>query len=111
MKFEVPAITTPTNAVTRVSVYAGGVLSNVNFGSTESTINASFSIANASATEGSSVTFKITLSHAVDADTFTVVLTAQPLTNVVLNLASGRTTEVTVSPATVTFTTSNWNAA
>lgn len=44
-------------------------------------------------------------------DTFTVVLTARPVSNVVLNVSSGRTTEATVSPATVTFTTSNWNVA
>lgn len=42
-------------------------------------------------------------------DTFTVVLTARPLSNVVLSVASSNTAEVTASPATLTFTNSNWN--
>ncbi len=42
-------------------------------------------------------------------DTFTVVLTARPVSNVVLNVSSGNTAESTVSPATATFTTSNWS--
>ena len=42
-------------------------------------------------------------------DTFTVVLTAQPTTNVVLDIASGDTGEATVAPATITFTPANWN--
>ena len=37
-------------------------------------------------------------------DTFTVVLDSQPLTNVVLTVASSNTGEATVSPATLTFT-------
>ena len=41
--------------------------------------------------------------------TFTVVLTAQPASNVVLSLVSGTLTEATVSPATLTFTSANWN--
>jgi hypothetical protein len=44
-------------------------------------------------------------------DTFTVVLNAQPLTNVVFNVTSGDTTEATVSPAPLTFTNANWNVA
>lgn len=44
-------------------------------------------------------------------DTFTVVLKARPLSKVVLNVTSSDTTEATVSPATLTFTTSNWNVA
>jgi hypothetical protein len=42
-------------------------------------------------------------------DTFTVVLNAQPLSNVVLDVSSANTDEVTASPAQVTFTPSNWD--
>ncbi|MES2441059.1 MAG: Ig-like domain-containing protein [Verrucomicrobiota bacterium] len=44
-------------------------------------------------------------------DSFTVTLGAQPLTDVVLNVSSGDTSEATVSPGSVTFTTLNWNVA
>ncbi len=44
-------------------------------------------------------------------DTFSVVLTARPLTNVVLSVFSSDTGEATVTPASLTFTTSNWNVA
>lgn len=43
------------------------------------------------------------------ADTFTVVLTSQPLVDVVIPLASDDLTEGTVSPASLTFTAANWN--
>ena len=42
-------------------------------------------------------------------DSFTVVLTAQPTSNVVLSVISVDNGEATVSPATLTFTTANWN--
>jgi len=42
-------------------------------------------------------------------DTFTVVLTAQPDSNVVLSVTSADTGEVTVSPASLTFTSSDWD--
>jgi autotransporter-associated beta strand protein len=44
-----------------------------------------------------------------DTDTFTVVLSSQPSSNVVLSVTSGATAEATVSPSTLTFTTANWN--
>ncbi|MFL3017784.1 MAG: beta strand repeat-containing protein [Acidimicrobiales bacterium] len=44
-------------------------------------------------------------------DTFTVVLDAQPASNVVISVTSNDTTEATVSPATLTFTSGNWNSA
>ena len=44
-------------------------------------------------------------------DTFTLVLDAQPTTDVVLTVASGDTGEATLSPASVTFTNANWNTA
>ena len=44
-------------------------------------------------------------------DTFTVVLTGQPATDVVLDVTSGDTAEVTVGPAQLTFTNANWNVA
>ena len=43
--------------------------------------------------------------------TFTVVLNTQPTANVTIGLSSSDTTEGTVSPATLTFTTANWNTA
>jgi hypothetical protein len=43
--------------------------------------------------------------------TFTVVLKSQPANNVTLFLASSDTTEGTVSPSVLTFTSDNWNAA
>ncbi|MEQ1760556.1 MAG: Calx-beta domain-containing protein [Vicinamibacterales bacterium] len=42
--------------------------------------------------------------------TFTVVLTSQPTATVTIALSSSDTTEGTVGPATLTFTTGNWNA-
>ena len=44
-------------------------------------------------------------------DSFTVVLDAQPSSDVVLSVTSSDTGEVTVAPATVTFTSGNWNTA
>ena len=40
-----------------------------------------------------------------------VVLTSQPAANVTISLASSDTTEGTVSPATLVFTSANWNTA
>ena len=44
-------------------------------------------------------------------DTFTVVLDAPPNSNVVFNVSSGDVGEATVSPASLTFTSANWNTA
>ena len=38
-----------------------------------------------------------------------MVLTSQPTANVVINLSSSDTTEGTVSPVSLTFTSANWN--
>ena len=43
-------------------------------------------------------------------DTFTVVLDSQPLSSVTIGLSSNDTTEGTVSPGSLTFTTSNWSS-
>ena len=43
-------------------------------------------------------------------DTFTVVLNTAPSSSVVIDLSSSDTGEVTVSPASLTFTTGNWNS-
>jgi CSLREA domain-containing protein len=43
--------------------------------------------------------------------TFTVVLASQPTANVTIPLLSSDTTEGTVAPASLTFTTANWNVA
>ncbi|MFK7818650.1 MAG: peptidoglycan DD-metalloendopeptidase family protein [Planctomycetaceae bacterium] len=42
-------------------------------------------------------------------DTFTVSLTAQPLGNVVIDLTSSDTSEVTVSPSSITITPGEWD--
>ena len=42
---------------------------------------------------------------------FTVVLKTQPTASVTIGLSSSDTTEGTVSPASLTFTTANWNSA
>ena len=42
-------------------------------------------------------------------DTFSVVLTLQPTANVVLNVVSADTSEVTINPGALTFTSANWN--
>ena len=51
------------------------------------------------------------VSESGSTDTFTVVLGAQPASNVVISVTSGDTGEATVSPATLTFTSGNWNSA
>ncbi len=50
-------------------------------------------------------------SKAGDYTSFTVVLATQPTANVTLNLSSSNTSEGTVSPASLTFTTADWNVA
>jgi hypothetical protein len=44
-------------------------------------------------------------------DSFTVVLTSQPSSDVVLSVVASDTTEASVSPIVLTFTTNNWNIA
>ena len=44
-------------------------------------------------------------------DTFTVVLDKGPASDVVISVSSGDTGEATVSPATLTFTSANWDTA
>ena len=43
--------------------------------------------------------------------TYTVVLNTQPASNVVISVTKTGSTDVTASPATLTFTTSNWSTA
>jgi hypothetical protein len=43
-------------------------------------------------------------------DSFTIVLNAEPTSNVVMNINSGDTGETTVDKSNVTFTTENWNS-
>ena len=52
-----------------------------------------------------------TVTEAGATDTFTVVLNAQPTSDVVFNVSSGDTGEATVSASSLTFTTSNWDTA
>jgi hypothetical protein len=49
--------------------------------------------------------------EAGDTATFTVVLNTQPTTTVTIDLSSDDTSEGTVSPASLTFTTGNWSIA
>ena len=49
------------------------------------------------------------VTEAGSTDTFTVVLDAQPASDVVISVSSGDTDEATVSPSTLTFTSSNWD--
>ncbi|MCP4851228.1 MAG: hypothetical protein GY900_05790, partial [Actinomycetia bacterium] len=51
------------------------------------------------------------VSEAGSTATFTAVLGAQPSSDVVLSVVSADTGEATVAPATLTFTSGNWNAA
>ncbi|MDP6976557.1 MAG: hypothetical protein QF575_08335, partial [Acidimicrobiales bacterium] len=51
------------------------------------------------------------VTEAGSTDTFTVVLDSEPTGTVVLTVASDDTGEATVSPATLTFTTGNWDTA
>src|SRR5207248_3348964 len=44
-------------------------------------------------------------------DTFTVVLNSQPTAGVTIALSSSNTAEGTVAPASISFTTLNWNIA
>src|SRR5207249_906697 len=53
----------------------------------------------------------LTTTEAGGAATFTVVLNTQPTANVTVGLTSSDLTEGTVAPASVTFTTVNWNVA
>ena len=56
-----------------------------------------------------SPTIGLTTTEAGGTATFTVVLTSQPTANVTIGLSSSDTTEGTVSPASLTFTSVNWN--
>jgi GH18 family chitinase len=51
----------------------------------------------------------MTLPNEITGDTFTVVLAAQPASNVVISTVSSNTLGATVSPAILTFTPVNWN--
>ena len=51
------------------------------------------------------------VSESGSTDTFTVVLTAQPTSDVVLTVTSGDTGEAAVDKGTLTFTNGNWNNA
>ena len=53
----------------------------------------------------------VSVSETGTTDTFTVVLTQAPNSNVVIDVSSGDTDEATVSPSSLTFTTGNWNSA
>ncbi|MGV6810113.1 MAG: Calx-beta domain-containing protein [bacterium] len=52
-----------------------------------------------------------TVNESGTTDSFTVVLDAQPSSDVVINVTSGDTGEATVSASSLTFTNTNWNTA
>ena len=56
-------------------------------------------------------TTALTTTEAGGTATFTVVLNTQPTADVTIALSSSDTTEGTVTPASLTFTTANWNVA
>ncbi len=58
-----------------------------------------------------SPTSGLTTTEAAGTATFTVVLTSKPTADVTIPLSSNNTAEGTVSPASLTFTTANWNVA
>jgi len=53
----------------------------------------------------------LTTTEAGGTATFTVALTSQPTANVTIGLSSSDPSEGTVAPASLTFTTGNWNTA
>ena len=53
----------------------------------------------------------LTTTEAGGTATFTVVLNTQPTADVTIALSSSDTTEGTVAPASLIFTTANWNVA
>ena len=53
----------------------------------------------------------LTIAENAGTGSFTIVLDAQPLTDVVFDISSEDTGEATVSPTTLTFTSTDWNAA
>ncbi|WP_288342537.1 Calx-beta domain-containing protein [uncultured Roseivirga sp.] len=93
--------------ITLSSLQASGrnvtISDNVGLGTIENDDTAGFTITE---TDG---TTEIT--EAGGADSFDVVLDAEPLSDVVISITSGDTGEGTVSASTLTFTTANWNTA
>ncbi|PHS11692.1 MAG: hypothetical protein COA78_09260 [Blastopirellula sp.] len=69
----------------------------------DNVVPAGYSVTESSGTTG--------VSEAGTSDSFDVVLTSQPLTDVVLTISSGNTGEATVNKSTLTFTAANWNVA
>ncbi|MDG2907500.1 MAG: SBBP repeat-containing protein [Acidimicrobiales bacterium] len=53
----------------------------------------------------------VTVAETGTTATFTVVLDTQPISDVVFSVSSADTGEATVSPATLTFTSSNWSTS
>ena len=83
------------------SAYAGLAVSDISVTNTD----------NDSAGVTVSPTSGLTTTEAGGTATFTVVLASRPTADVTIGLSSGDTTEGTVSPATITFTSENWNVA
>ena len=123
---------TPTNWATAQTVTVTGVDDLIVDGSQTTTITLSIDAANSddafdsladqtvlvTTTDNDQPGFTVTesdgsttVSESGTTDTFTVVLDAAPLTDVVITVTSGDTGEATVDLATLTFTPTNWATA
>jgi DNA-binding beta-propeller fold protein YncE len=125
MVFDVASITNGENAINvlgqedfdtqtnfGVSQYYLGNVSSVEYDNASKTLYAvgenrivTFDVATASFSK-STTTQSVTVGTP---DTFTVSLTGQPTTDVVITVTSSDPTAATVSPSSLTFTSSNWN--
>ncbi|MBF0350200.1 MAG: fibronectin type III domain-containing protein, partial [SAR324 cluster bacterium] len=94
------SVSIDTTSTTDTSGYASLAASSVSV-TNDDNDSAGFSL---SATSG-------TTTEAGTSSTFTVQLTSQPTANVSFNISSNDTTEGTVTPSSMTFTSSNWNTA
>ncbi|MFS4494852.1 invasin domain 3-containing protein [Maribacter sp. 2308TA10-17] len=78
------------------------------------TVNATANIANGNIVDDDAAGFTVTpttmaINENGGTDTFTVVLTAQPISDVVLDITSADTNEATVDNAQLTFTSADWD--
>ncbi|MBK8170390.1 MAG: integrin [Sandaracinaceae bacterium] len=86
------------NAVSADTGYSGRVVSNVSVTNNDNDVDVTVS-----------PTSGLRTTEAGGTATFTLVLTSEPTDNVSISLMSSDTTEGTVSPMNVTFTTANWS--
>ena len=95
------------NIVTAVAVSADSAYSGMNAADVSvDTLDDDTAAVTVNAAMGLTVTEAAGAGHTA---TFTVVLTSEPLADVVIGLSSSDTTEGTVGPAFLTFTAANWD--